>query len=107
MTSNQKRGGRRYLPLAFTEQGVAMLSSVLSSRRAIRMNILIIRAFVKLREVLATHKDLAIRLEQMEAAQREHGSILVAVVEEIKRLKQGPRRPKRNIGFYTAGSGAV
>src|ERR1700730_9806367 len=57
-TSNEGRGGRRYLPYAFTEHGVAMLSSVLKSPRAVQMNILIIRAFVKLRELLANHKDL-------------------------------------------------
>ncbi len=107
VTSKETRGGRRYMPLAFTEQGVAMLSSVLSSSRAIRMNILIVRAFVKLRQVLATHKDLALRLDEMEAAQRQQGSILVAVVEEIKKIRQGPRRAKRKIGFYTAESSGV
>jgi hypothetical protein len=60
-------GGRRYLPYAFTEHGVAMLSSVLNSERAIRMSILIIRAFVKLRELLATHKDVARKIEKLEA----------------------------------------
>ena len=58
-------GGRRHLPLAFTEQGVAMLSSVLRSERAVQVNIAIMRAFVRLREMLATHRDLAQRLEQM------------------------------------------
>src|ERR1039458_9337677 len=71
-TSNEGRGGRRYLPYAFTEHGVAMLSSVLNSERAVQMNIVIIRAFLKLREVLATHKDLAERMEQIESSQREH-----------------------------------
>jgi len=65
-TSNKAPGGRRYLPFAFTEHGVAMLSSVLSSRRAVQMNILIIRAFVKLREMLASSKELAHRLETVE-----------------------------------------
>ena len=68
-----KTGGRgrhrKYLPRVFTEQGVAMLSSVLQSERAVQMNILIVRAFVKLREMLATHKDLAERMEKIEAAQ--------------------------------------
>ena len=58
-----KRGGRRYLPYAFTEQGVAMLSSVLRSKRAIRVNIAIMRTFVRLRQILATHKELAQKLE--------------------------------------------
>jgi hypothetical protein len=61
-------GGRRYLPYAFTEHGVAMLSSVLKSRRAIQMNILIIRAFLRLREILSTHKDLARKIEALEPA---------------------------------------
>lgn len=63
------RGGRRYLPYAFTEHGVAMLSSVLSSKRAVHMNILIIRAFIKLREMLATHKDLARKIEKLKPTQ--------------------------------------
>jgi len=94
-------GARRAAPYAFTELGVAMLSSVLRSKRAIQMNIVIMRAFVKLREALATHEDLARKLEQMEATERKHGSILVAVVQEIKKLKQPPRRRKPRIGFVT------
>lgn len=62
VTSN--RGGRRYLPYAFSEQGVAMLSSVLNSERAVLVNIAIMRAFVKLREILNTHKDLARKMEE-------------------------------------------
>jgi len=65
------RGGRQTLPYVFTEHGVAMLSSVLSSGRAVQMNILIIRAFVKLRELLATNKDLAARLDKVEQAQEQ------------------------------------
>ncbi|MCU1275527.1 MAG: hypothetical protein JWO48_2958 [Bryobacterales bacterium] len=80
-TSNSGRGGRRYLPNAFTELGVAMLSSVINSPRAVKMNIIIMRAFVRLREVLATHKDLAQKIDQLETTQKEHGSIIVAVVQ--------------------------
>lgn len=94
----------KYAAHAFTEHGVAMLSSVLRSKRAVQMNIFIIRAFVKLRELLATHKDLARRIEQIETAQKEqaralqhHGSVLVSVVQEIQRLKTPP--PTRAIGF--------
>ena len=65
-TSKGGRGGRRYLPYVFTEHGVAMLSSVLKSERAVQMNIAIIRAFIKLREVLASHKELAQRLDSSE-----------------------------------------
>src|SRR5467141_1520665 len=70
-TSHEGRGGRRYLPYAFTELGVAMLSSVLNSARAVQMNILIMRAFVKLREVLASHQALARKIEKLEATQKD------------------------------------
>jgi hypothetical protein len=78
-----------------------MLSSVLNSPRAVQMNILIIRAFVRLREVLASHKDLARRVEQIEATQKEHVSVIVAVVKEIKQLKRTPRQRRLRIGFVT------
>lgn len=92
--------GRRTLPYAFTEHGVAMLSSVLNSERAVQMNILIIRAFVKLRELLASHKELAARIEKIEATQGRHGSVINILAEEIKQLKRlGPPPPKRRIGF--------
>ena len=76
-----------------------MLSSVLRSDRAVQMNIIIISAFVRLREVLATHKDLARRLEQVETELRQHGSAIRVVVDEIKKLKQQPTSPRRRIGF--------
>jgi hypothetical protein len=94
-------GARRAAPYAFTELGVAMLSSVLHSKRAIQMNIVIMRAFVKLREVLATHKDLARKLERVEVRLRQHGTAISVVVEEIKKLKQLPVSSKRRIGFLT------
>jgi hypothetical protein len=94
-------GGRRYLPYAFTEHGVAMLSSVLNSLRAVQMNILIIRAFVKLREVLATHKDLARKMEELERQQKEHGQQLAAVYSIVKRLIDIPAKPHNPIGFRT------
>jgi phage regulator Rha-like protein len=93
-------GGRRYLPYAFTEQGVAMLSSVLNSPRAIQMNILIIRTFVKLREILATHKDLAARMKKLEATQEKHASVINTLAQEIDNLKELPPEPPREpIGF--------
>src|SRR5712691_4360609 len=70
--SKKGRGGRRTLPYAFTEQGVAMLSSVLNSERAIQVNIVIMRAFVRLREILASHKDLARKLDELERKHGEH-----------------------------------
>jgi hypothetical protein len=65
------------------------------------MNIIIMRAFVRLREALATHKDLAQKIEQLEGTQKKHASIIVAVVQEIGKLKQPPRQRKTRIGFYS------
>src|SRR5213076_2847756 len=93
------RGGRRTPPYAFTEHGVAMLSSVLNSERAVQMNIVIIRAFIKLREILATHRDLAGRLENLERKYEQHYNELRAVFEAIRKLLSAPIPPKRRIGF--------
>ncbi len=92
-------GGRRYLPYAFTEQGVAMLSSVLHSKRAIKVNIQIMRAFVKLKELLLTHKDLARKLEALEKKYANHDEKIKAIFEAIKQLLQPPREKKRITGF--------
>jgi len=101
VTSKPGRGGRRHQPYAFTEHGVAMLSAVLNSQRAVQMSILIVRAFVKIRELLASHKDLAARVEKLEAAQKKHGSIIGILAEEIDEMKRLPEPPKRRIGFKT------
>lgn len=97
-------GGRRYMPFAFTEHGVAMLSSVLSSDRAVQMNILIVRAFVKLRDMLATHKHFARRIAKLETNQKQHASVITILAEEIEDMKRPPDRPKRRIGFSSANS---
>ena len=112
VTSNPAaKMGIRRPPYAFTEHGVAMLSAVLNSDHAIRMSILIVRAFVNLRELLAGNKDLALRIEQIEAGQNQHAqtqeqqtrtlqqhtSILISVVEDIQKLKNPPIT--RAIGF--------
>ena len=78
-----------------------MLSSVLNSERAIQMNILIVRAFVKLREMLATRKDLARKIEDLDRKQKEHGEQLGAVYSIVKQLISPPVKPKRRIGFAT------
>jgi lipopolysaccharide biosynthesis regulator YciM len=81
-----------------------MLSSVLKSQRAVQMSIRVVRVFVQLRELLASNKDLAARLEKLEATQKQHASVLSVIVEEINELKEPPDGPpKRSIGF-TAGS---
>ncbi len=90
------------LPYAFTEQGVAMLSSVLNSERAIQVNIMIMRAFTKLKELLLTHKDLAIKLEALEKKYAEHDEKIQAIFSAIKQLLEPPlQEPKRRIGFHT------
>ena len=89
-------GGTRYKPMAFTEQGVAMLSSVLNSKRAIQVNIQIMRAFNKLRQMLAAHKDLKRKIEAMEARYDKQFQI---VFEAIRQLLEEDEKPKRKIGF--------
>lgn len=91
-----KKGGTRKLPYAFTELGVAMLSSVLNSKRAVQVNIQIMRTFVALRGLLATHKDLARKIDDME---RKYDSQFKAVFEAIRQLLTPPDKPKRPIGF--------
>jgi hypothetical protein len=97
--SNSGSGGRRYMPYAFTEHGVVMLSSVFKSERAVQMNLFIVRVFVRLREVLATHKDLAHKMQELERQQRNHGQQLAAVYTIVKRLVEPARKRKRTIGF--------
>jgi len=95
-TSKAQRGGRRYLPYAFTEQGVAMLSSVLNSDRAIEVNVQIMRAFVKLREMIASHKDLARKLDTLE---KKYDDNFKVVFEAIRALMTPAEKPKKKIGF--------
>jgi phage regulator Rha-like protein len=101
-TSN--RGGRRYSPFVFTEQGVAMLSSVLTSKRAIRVNILIIKTFTRLRELVASNKEVRAKIEEMERRVEKrlgaHDEQLKAIFEAIQKLLTPPEEPKKNrIGF--------
>ena len=95
-TSKKGRGGRRYSPLVFTEQGIAMLSTVLNSERAIQVNIEIMRAFVRLREMIATHKDLARKLEALE---KRYDAQFKVVFDAIRELMAPPTPKKRKIGF--------
>jgi len=90
------RGGRRYLPFAFTEQGVSTLSAVLNSERAIEVNILIMRAFVKLRQLLTTHADLARKLDALE---KKYDVQFRVVFDAIRELMKPPEPKKRHIGF--------
>ena len=86
---------------AFTEQGIAMLSSVLHSKHAIHINIAIMRAFVKLRQILATHKELADRLTELERRMDKKDHEILALFETIRRLMAPPsEKPKEKIGFH-------
>lgn len=91
------RGGRRNLPYAFTEHGAAMLSAVLSSTRAIQLNILIVRAFVRLREILASHKDGARKIEDLDREQRAQGAQLERLYDYVTRhLVEAPAKASRS-----------
>jgi hypothetical protein len=92
-------GLRRAAPYAFTEQGVAMLSSVLKSRRAIQVNITIMRTFVQLRELAATHKELAAKLAELERKVAGHDGHIHSLFEAIRQLMSPPPPPGRRIGF--------
>jgi len=96
VTSKSDRIGLRYKPMAFTEQGVAMLSSVLKSKRAVQVNIQIMRAFTQLRQMLATHEDLKRKIESMEKKYDENFRI---VFEAIKQLLEIDEKPRKKIGF--------
>ena len=89
---------RKYLPYAFTEQGVAMLSSVLRTKRAVRVNIEIMRAFVRLRQMLSSHADLARKLEALE---KKYDAQFKVVFDAIRELMTPPEPPRRRIGFVT------
>jgi hypothetical protein len=95
-TSSWRHGGRRFLPLAFTEQGVAMLSGVLNSRRAVRVNVEIMRTFVKLRQILSSHADLARKLEELE---KKYDSQFRVVFDAIRELMSVEPGEDRLIGF--------
>jgi hypothetical protein len=92
-------GLRRARPYAFTEQGVAMLSSVLRSERAIQVNIAIMRVFVRLRQILATHKELATKLAELENRLKGHDEQILAIFEAIRALMVHPEKSKKKIGF--------
>lgn len=91
----------RKAPLVFTEHGVTMLASVLNSDRATQMSIFIVRAFIKMRELIATHKDLANKIEEIERKQKEHGDLLSSVYSVVKQLINEPTKPKESMGFRT------
>ncbi|VAW15389.1 hypothetical protein MNBD_BACTEROID05-1079 [hydrothermal vent metagenome] len=90
----------KYPPFAFTEQGVSMLSSVLNSDRAIDVNILIMRSFAKLRELMLSHKDLSYKIADLERKSKKHDQSIKAIFQAIRKLLEEPVRPKNPIGFH-------
>ena len=100
-TSKTGRGGRRYLPNVFTEHGAIMLASVLNSPRAVEASIYVVRAFVRLRNLLSTHKRLAQKLGELEERISKHDADIQAIVAAIRQLMEPPPpKPKRPIGFH-------
>ncbi|MBX2954361.1 MAG: ORF6N domain-containing protein [Leadbetterella sp.] len=105
VTSNTK-GGRRYLPFAFTEQGVAMLSSVLKSKTAIHVNIQVIRVFTRMRELLLNNREILLKLEKVEkkllkqdTIQHRQGKEIQSIFEVLKELLNSPQEARKVIGF--------
>jgi hypothetical protein len=97
--SNTERGGRRYLPYAFTEQDVAMLSGVLNSEQAIEVNIAIMRAFVRLRQMLEGNEELNRKFAAVIRKLSTHDKYFRVVFDELKKLTEKPSSPGRQIGF--------
>jgi hypothetical protein len=102
VTSKQGRGGRRKLPLVFTEHGAIMAASVLNSERAVQMSVYVVRAFVQLRELMVDHKVLADKLDALERRVSHHDNSLVALIDAIRALTEQPKPVKRPIGFTAA-----
>jgi hypothetical protein len=98
--SSHKYRGKRYRPYAFTEQGVAMLSSVLKSERAVKVNIAIMRAFVRLREALETNRELARKFAELDERVGKHDKEIGAIIDVIRQLMAPPEKPRREIGFH-------
>ena len=96
VTSKKGRGGRRYLPYVFTEQGVAMLSGVLNSHRAVQVNIAIMRAFARMRRMLVSHEELARKVAALEG---KYDSQFRVVFDAIRALMEPPKTPRQRIGF--------
>lgn len=100
-TSTPAWGGRRYAPFAFTEHGAIMAATVLNSPRAIEVSVYVVRAFVRLREVLTSNQELAAKLDQLEKKFVSHDQAIVGILEAIRQLMQPPQATSRPIGFVT------
>ncbi len=98
-TSKKSRGGRRYTPYAFTEHGAIMAATVLNSERAVEMSVFVVRAFVRLREMLATNRRLAGKIDELENRLDTHDSTIQDLIEVIKELMTSEDPPRKRIGF--------
>jgi hypothetical protein len=98
-TSSQKHRDPRFLPYAFTEHGAIMAATVLNSKQAVKMSVFVVRAFVRLREALAIHKNLARKLEALEKKVGDQDVKIQAVFDAIKDLMKEPEKPKKRIGY--------
>jgi hypothetical protein len=98
-TSNKTRGGRRYLPYAFTEHGAIMAATILNSEQAVQMSVFVVRAFVRLREMLGTNRKLAGKITELEGRLDTHDSTIQGLIDAIKELMTPPDPPRKRIGF--------
>jgi hypothetical protein len=103
--TSKGRGGLSYRPYAFAEQGIAMLSSVLNSERAIKVNIAIMRAFVKLRQMLDVNRELARKFSELEWRVDKHDDDIAAILEAIRQLMAPPEKPRPEMGFHVRERG--
>lgn len=99
VTLKTGRGGRRYLPYVFTEHGAIMAASVLNSPQAVEMSVFVVRAFVQLRQLLASSRELADRLDDLERKLSTHDQAIAGLIDAIRRLTSVPAKPNRPIGF--------
>ncbi len=99
VTSNSERMGLRYAPFCFIEQGVTMLSCILNSKKAVETNIRIIRVFTKMREMLLTHKDILLKLEQFEKQLGKNSEDILMIFKALRQFLNPPKEPRKQIGY--------
>ena len=101
IVTSKGRGGRRYLPFVFTEHGAIMAATVLNSPLAVEMSVFVVRAFVKLREMLSSHKELSRKIEELERKLGVHDEAIIGLFEAIRQLMEPPTEKMKSIGFIT------
>ena len=100
IATSSSHGGRRYLPVVFTEHGAIMLASILNSEVAVEMSVFVVRAFVRMREILATHHQLSAKLYELEEKVTEHDEEIAKLFAAIRSLLEPEKKPEREIGFH-------